>query len=85
MKGPEGRSLEVESKHCLSTGRRPSDNRQCNLLPCARWATTHWGAVSLVSMTTNSVKAVYLVKTQSTSLQNNFLCTICKLFKGEVL
>ncbi|KAL6118680.1 adamtsl1 [Pungitius sinensis] len=43
MKGPEGRSIEVESKHCLGTGRRPSDNRQCNL-PCARWATSHWGA-----------------------------------------
>ncbi|KAM8897838.1 ADAMTS-like protein 1 isoform 1-T1 [Spinachia spinachia] len=44
IQGPEGRSIEVESKHCLGTGRLPSDNRQCNLLPCARWATTHWGA-----------------------------------------
>ncbi|XP_044196701.1 ADAMTS-like protein 1 isoform X1 [Thunnus albacares] len=43
MKGPEGRSREVESQHCIGTGRRPSDTRQCNLLPCARWATTHWG------------------------------------------
>ncbi|CAK6967993.1 ADAMTS-like protein 1 isoform X1 [Scomber scombrus] len=44
MKGPEGRSREVESQHCLGTGRRPSDTRLCNLLPCARWASTHWGA-----------------------------------------
>ncbi|XP_044040581.1 ADAMTS-like protein 1 isoform X3 [Siniperca chuatsi] len=43
MKGPEGRSREVESQHCLDTGRRPSDTRLCNLQPCARWATTHWG------------------------------------------
>lgn len=46
MKGPEGRSREVESQHCLGTGRRPSDTRLCNLLPCATWATTHWGLVS---------------------------------------
>ncbi|XP_075968419.1 ADAMTS-like protein 1 [Anarhichas minor] len=44
MKGAEGRSREAEGKHCLGTGRRPSDTRLCNLLPCARWATTHWGA-----------------------------------------
>ncbi|KAF1380539.1 hypothetical protein PFLUV_G00164900 [Perca fluviatilis] len=44
MKGPEGRSREMESQHCLGTGRRPSDTRLCNQLPCARWATTHWGA-----------------------------------------
>ncbi|XP_038588192.1 ADAMTS-like protein 1 isoform X2 [Micropterus salmoides] len=43
MKGPEGRSREVESHHCLGMGRRPSDTRLCNLLPCARWTTTHWG------------------------------------------
>uniref|UniRef100_A0A3Q3G1V6 Ig-like domain-containing protein n=1 Tax=Labrus bergylta TaxID=56723 RepID=A0A3Q3G1V6_9LABR len=43
MKGPEGRSREVESQHCLSTGRRPSLTRTCNVQPCARWATTHWG------------------------------------------
>lgn len=49
MKGPDGRSREVESQHCLGTGRRPSDTRLCNLLPCARWATTHWGAVSLLN------------------------------------
>lgn len=51
MKGPEGRSREVESQHCLGTGRRPSDTRLCNLLPCARWATTHWGLVSLLTLT----------------------------------
>uniref|UniRef100_A0A3B4X124 Uncharacterized protein n=1 Tax=Seriola lalandi dorsalis TaxID=1841481 RepID=A0A3B4X124_SERLL len=33
MRGPEGRSTEVESQHCLDTGRRPSDSRVCNLLP----------------------------------------------------
>ncbi|XP_033465608.1 ADAMTS-like protein 1 isoform X4 [Epinephelus lanceolatus] len=44
MKGPEGKSREVEGQHCLGTGRRPSDTRLCNLQPCARWATTHWGA-----------------------------------------
>ncbi|XP_059211073.1 ADAMTS-like protein 1 isoform X1 [Centropristis striata] len=44
MKGPEGRSKEVESQHCFGTGRRPSDTRLCNLLPCARWTTSHWGA-----------------------------------------
>uniref|UniRef100_A0A4W6EH90 ADAMTS like 1 n=1 Tax=Lates calcarifer TaxID=8187 RepID=A0A4W6EH90_LATCA len=43
MRGPEGRSREVESQLCLDTGRRPSDSRLCNLLPCARWATTSWG------------------------------------------
>uniref|UniRef100_I3JQ74 ADAMTS like 1 n=1 Tax=Oreochromis niloticus TaxID=8128 RepID=I3JQ74_ORENI len=43
MKGPEGRSEEVESPNCLGTGRKPSDARPCNLLPCARWATTSWG------------------------------------------
>ncbi|XP_065806720.1 ADAMTS-like protein 1 isoform X5 [Labrus bergylta] len=43
MKGPEGRSRELESQHCLSTGRRPSLTRTCNVQPCARWATTHWG------------------------------------------
>ncbi|XP_030578355.1 ADAMTS-like protein 1 [Archocentrus centrarchus] len=43
MKGPEGRSEEVESQNCLGTGRKPSDTRLCNLLPCARWATTSWG------------------------------------------
>uniref|UniRef100_A0A3Q3MYH6 PLAC domain-containing protein n=1 Tax=Labrus bergylta TaxID=56723 RepID=A0A3Q3MYH6_9LABR len=37
MKGPEGRSREVESQHCLSTGRRPSLTRTCNVQPCARW------------------------------------------------
>ncbi|XP_032366843.1 ADAMTS-like protein 1 isoform X1 [Etheostoma spectabile] len=46
VKGPEGGSREVESQHCLGTGRRPSDTRLCNLLPCARWATTRWGACS---------------------------------------
>uniref|UniRef100_A0A669CNS1 ADAMTS like 1 n=1 Tax=Oreochromis niloticus TaxID=8128 RepID=A0A669CNS1_ORENI len=46
MKGPEGRSEEVESPNCLGTGRKPSDARPCNLLPCARWATTSWGPVS---------------------------------------
>ncbi|XP_039465393.1 ADAMTS-like protein 1 isoform X2 [Oreochromis aureus] len=43
MKGPEGRSEEVESPNCLGAGRKPSDARPCNLLPCARWATTSWG------------------------------------------
>ncbi|XP_047464396.1 ADAMTS-like protein 1 isoform X2 [Mugil cephalus] len=43
VKGSEGRSREVESKQCTGTGRRPSDTRLCNLLPCARWASTSWG------------------------------------------
>uniref|UniRef100_A0A8D3D444 ADAMTS-like protein 1 n=1 Tax=Scophthalmus maximus TaxID=52904 RepID=A0A8D3D444_SCOMX len=43
VRGPEGRSREVESQLCLDTSRRPSDSRLCNLLPCARWATTFWG------------------------------------------
>ncbi|KAM7366173.1 hypothetical protein PAMP_015638 [Pampus punctatissimus] len=43
MKGPEDSLREVDSQHCLGTGRRPSDTRLCNVLPCARWATTHWG------------------------------------------
>jgi len=85
MKGLEGRSREVESKHCLGTGRRPSTTRLCNLLPCARWATTHWGAVSLLTLTSNtsrhkdmdSVKAVYLGQTQSTSH------TVCRLSHAE--
>uniref|UniRef100_A0A3P9AYG1 PLAC domain-containing protein n=1 Tax=Maylandia zebra TaxID=106582 RepID=A0A3P9AYG1_9CICH len=34
MKGPEGRSEEVESPNCLGAGRKPSDARPCNLLPC---------------------------------------------------
>uniref|UniRef100_A0AAQ6IJZ3 ADAMTS like 1 n=1 Tax=Anabas testudineus TaxID=64144 RepID=A0AAQ6IJZ3_ANATE len=46
IKGPEGRSTEVESRHCRDAGRRPSDSRLCNLLPCARWATTSWGPVT---------------------------------------
>ncbi|KAK5848469.1 hypothetical protein PBY51_006080 [Eleginops maclovinus] len=44
IKGPEGRSKEVESRQCLGSGRRPSDSRPCNQLPCARWASTSWGA-----------------------------------------
>ncbi|TMS01963.1 ADAMTS-like protein 1 [Larimichthys crocea] len=47
MKGPEGRSKEMGNQHCLGTGRRPSDTRLCNQLPCARWATTHWGLAQL--------------------------------------
>ncbi|XP_034019931.1 ADAMTS-like protein 1 isoform X2 [Thalassophryne amazonica] len=43
VKGPDDSAREVESQHCLRTGKRPSDTRQCNLLPCARWATTAWG------------------------------------------
>uniref|UniRef100_A0A3Q3QJF0 ADAMTS-like protein 1 n=1 Tax=Monopterus albus TaxID=43700 RepID=A0A3Q3QJF0_MONAL len=43
MKGPVGRAREVESRHCLDTGRRPSKTRLCNLLPCSQWATTSWG------------------------------------------
>ncbi|KAK5875969.1 hypothetical protein CesoFtcFv8_026991 [Champsocephalus esox] len=44
LKGPEGRSREVESRQCLGSGRRPSDSRPCNQLPCTRWASTSWGA-----------------------------------------
>lgn len=58
MKGPEGRSREVESQHCLGTGRRPSDTRLCNLLPCARWATTQWGLVSLCQFLLSSFEVV---------------------------
>ncbi|XP_041635519.1 ADAMTS-like protein 1 isoform X2 [Cheilinus undulatus] len=43
MKGPEGRSREVESQLCLSSGRRPTNSRTCNVQPCARWASTSWG------------------------------------------
>ncbi|XP_033962060.1 ADAMTS-like protein 1 isoform X1 [Pseudochaenichthys georgianus] len=43
LKGPEGRSREVESRQCLGSGRRPSDSRPCNQLPCTRWASTSWG------------------------------------------
>ncbi|XP_029942955.1 ADAMTS-like protein 1 isoform X2 [Salarias fasciatus] len=43
LKGPEGRSREVESQQCLAAGRRPSDTRLCNTSPCARWGTTSWG------------------------------------------
>ncbi|KAF3698002.1 ADAMTS-like protein 1 [Channa argus] len=43
MKGTEGSSREVQSQHCHNTGRRPSDTRLCNVLPCARWVTTSWG------------------------------------------
>lgn len=50
-KGPEGRSRELGSKHCLGTGRKPSQTRQCNQLPCARWAVTHWGPVSRLRCT----------------------------------
>lgn len=47
MKGPESRSRGVGSQYCHGTGRRPSNTRLCNQLPCSRWATTHWGLVSL--------------------------------------
>lgn len=53
IKGPEGESREMRSQHCLSSGRRPSSTRLCNQLPCARWATTRWGPVSLVTLTTS--------------------------------
>nr|XP_046236541.1 ADAMTS-like protein 1 isoform X1 [Scatophagus argus] len=43
MKGPESRSRELGSQHCVGLGRRPSQSRLCNQLPCARWATTPWG------------------------------------------
>lgn len=66
MKGPEGRAKEVGSHHCLGTGRRPADSRPCNQLPCARWATTLWGLVSLLTLllthlnTPNCVQALAL-------------------------
>uniref|UniRef100_A0A3B5AIQ3 PLAC domain-containing protein n=1 Tax=Stegastes partitus TaxID=144197 RepID=A0A3B5AIQ3_9TELE len=34
MKGPQVRSRQAENRQCLGTGRRPSDTRMCNLLPC---------------------------------------------------
>ncbi|KAM9424342.1 ADAMTS-like protein 1 [Pholidichthys leucotaenia] len=43
MRGPEGRSREVESRHCLRAGRRPVKTRLCNVLPCARWVAASWG------------------------------------------
>ncbi|KAG7497035.1 ADAMTS 1 isoform X1 [Solea senegalensis] len=43
MSASEGTSREVESQFCLETGRRPSDSRLCNLLPCTRWTPTSWG------------------------------------------
>ncbi|KAG7243310.1 hypothetical protein INR49_011765 [Caranx melampygus] len=33
MRGPEGRSRELESQHCLSTGRRPPDSRYATSCP----------------------------------------------------
>ncbi|KAM3590519.1 uncharacterized protein V6R79_011056 [Siganus canaliculatus] len=43
VKGQESRSRELGSQHCLGTGRRPSNSRLCNQMPCAKWATTQWG------------------------------------------
>uniref|UniRef100_A0AAV2KJD2 ADAMTS-like protein 1 n=1 Tax=Knipowitschia caucasica TaxID=637954 RepID=A0AAV2KJD2_KNICA len=39
--GPDDRAREVGSHHC--SGRSPPNTRLCNMLPCARWATTPWG------------------------------------------
>ncbi|XP_037532440.1 ADAMTS-like protein 1 [Nematolebias whitei] len=43
MRGPESSSREVESRQCQREGRKPSNTRLCNVLPCARWTTTSWG------------------------------------------
>ncbi|XP_057712084.1 ADAMTS-like protein 1 isoform X2 [Corythoichthys intestinalis] len=43
VEGTDGASREVERHRCLGTGRRPSNSRMCNVLPCASWATSSWG------------------------------------------
>ncbi|KAM4714553.1 ADAMTS-like protein 1 isoform 1-T1 [Anableps anableps] len=43
MMGPEGSLREVQSRHCLGKGKKPSNTRLCNILPCARWVTSSWG------------------------------------------
>lgn len=68
VKGPEGRSREVGSQHCLSTGRRPSDTRLCNQLPCARWATTQWGLVSAMTLIMFSICFEKLIICECSSL-----------------
>lgn len=71
VKGPDGRSREVESQRCLGTGRRPSDNRLCSLLPCARWTTTNWGPVSLLTLTASSSQQVYMNSVKAIDLCKN--------------
>ncbi|XP_051934232.1 ADAMTS-like protein 1 isoform X1 [Hippocampus zosterae] len=46
VKGPEGDLTEVDHHRCLGAGRRPSDTRMCNIMPCATWATSAWGLCS---------------------------------------
>ncbi|XP_037832326.1 ADAMTS-like protein 1 isoform X3 [Kryptolebias marmoratus] len=43
LRGPEGSSGDAGSSQCLGAGRKPSDARLCNILPCAGWTTTPWG------------------------------------------
>ncbi|XP_043953639.1 ADAMTS-like protein 1 isoform X1 [Gambusia affinis] len=43
MTGPEGSLREVQTRHCLGKGKKPSSSRLCNILPCARWITSAWG------------------------------------------
>ncbi|XP_054907133.1 ADAMTS-like protein 1 isoform X4 [Poeciliopsis prolifica] len=43
MMGPEGSLREVQTRHCLGKGKKPSSSRLCNILPCARWLTSSWG------------------------------------------
>ncbi|XP_032439407.1 ADAMTS-like protein 1 isoform X4 [Xiphophorus hellerii] len=41
--GPEASLREVQTRHCLRKGKKPSSSRLCNILPCARWITSSWG------------------------------------------
>uniref|UniRef100_A0A8C5I8H8 ADAMTS like 1 n=1 Tax=Gouania willdenowi TaxID=441366 RepID=A0A8C5I8H8_GOUWI len=43
IKSSEGESKEVVSEQCHPTGRKPSSNRACNVMPCVRWGATSWG------------------------------------------
>ncbi|XP_038130317.1 ADAMTS-like protein 1 isoform X2 [Cyprinodon tularosa] len=43
MMGHEGDLREVQSRHCLGKGKKPSTTRLCKILPCARWVTGFWG------------------------------------------
>ncbi|XP_049591165.1 ADAMTS-like protein 1 isoform X3 [Syngnathus scovelli] len=46
VEGPESGSTEVEQRRCFGAGRKPSDSRTCNVLPCVAWATSNWGLCS---------------------------------------
>nr|XP_015801996.2 ADAMTS-like protein 1 isoform X2 [Nothobranchius furzeri] len=43
VRGSEDSLREVEIQQCFGKGRKPSNTRLCNILPCARWTTMSWG------------------------------------------